>query len=87
MLFGVCVSCCIMYSIVSYLYVSCSRSITSIGEERAYLPAIVYLLLCGFGEVSSLSWCLGWAALFYCCAAWALPYNYWGGGGGVRSSV
>ena len=29
--------------IVSYLYVSCSGSITSVGEERAYLSAIVYL--------------------------------------------
>ena len=28
---------------VGYLYVSSSRSITSVGEERAYLSAIVYL--------------------------------------------
>ena len=34
-----------MYSIVIYLYVSCysSGSITSVGEERANLSAIVYL--------------------------------------------
>ena len=32
----------------SYLYVSCSGSITSVGEERASLSAIVYLWLCGF---------------------------------------
>ena len=38
-----CVSCRILYSIVSYLYVSCSGSITSVGEERANLSAIVYL--------------------------------------------
>ena len=31
-----------------YLYVSCSGSITSVGEERAYLSAIVYLYLCRF---------------------------------------
>ena len=62
MLFGVGVQCRILYSIVSYLYVSCSGSITSVGEERANLSAIVYFL---FGEVSSSSWCLGWAALFY----------------------
>ena len=43
MLFGVGVSCRILYSIVSNLYVSCSRSITSVGEERASLSAIVYL--------------------------------------------
>ena len=39
MLFGVGVSCRILYSIVSYLYVSCSGSFTSVGEERA---------LCGY---------------------------------------
>ena len=32
----------ILYSIVSYLYVSCSGSINSFGEERANLSAIVY---------------------------------------------
>ena len=32
-----------LYSIVGYLYVSCSRSITSFGEERANLSAAVYL--------------------------------------------
>ena len=43
MLFGVCVLCRVLYFIVSYLYVSCSGSITSVGEERAYLSAIDYL--------------------------------------------
>ena len=43
MLFGVDVVCRILYSIVSYLYVSCNESITSVGEERAKLSAIVYL--------------------------------------------
>ena len=47
MLFGVCVSCFILYSIVSYLYVSPSGSITSVGEKRANISAVVYLLLCG----------------------------------------
>ena len=28
--------------------VSCSGPITSVGEEKANLPAIVYLYLCGF---------------------------------------
>ena len=36
-------SCRILYSIVSYLYVSCSGSITSVGEERDNFSAIVYL--------------------------------------------
>ena len=48
MLFGVGVSCRILYSIVNYLYISCSGSITSVGEKRANLSAIVYLELCGF---------------------------------------
>ena len=42
MVFGIGVSCRILYSIVSYLNVSCGGSITSVGEERAYFSAIVY---------------------------------------------
>ena len=41
MLFGVGVSCRILCSTVSYLYVCCSGSITSVWKERAYLSAIV----------------------------------------------
>ena len=41
--FGVGFTCRILYSFVGYLYVSCSGSITSVGEERANLSAIVYL--------------------------------------------
>ena len=37
-----------MYSFVVYLYVNISGSITSAGEERANLSAVVYLKLCGF---------------------------------------
>ena len=37
-----------MYSFVVHLYVSGSRSITSVGEERANLSAVVNLKLCGF---------------------------------------
>ena len=48
MLFGVGVSCRILFSVVSYLYVSCSGSITSVGEERANLSAIVCLYFCCF---------------------------------------
>ena len=48
MLFGVDASCRILYSFVGYFYVSCSGSVTSAGEERANLSAIVYLKLCGF---------------------------------------
>ena len=42
------VSCRNLYSFVVYLYVSGIGSITSIGEERANLSAVVYLKLCGF---------------------------------------
>ena len=53
MLFGVDVSC-ILYSIVSYLNVNSSRSISSIGEEKAIfcyrLLVIIWFL---FGGVSS----------------------------------
>ena len=46
--FGVGVSCRILCSSVGYLCVSGCGSITSAGEGRANLSAIVYLLLCGF---------------------------------------
>ena len=48
MLFGVGGICRILSSIVRYLYVSCSGSITSVGEVLANLSAIVNLCLCGF---------------------------------------
>ena len=54
MLFGVIDSCRILYSIVSYLYVSCSRSITQLGGS--YFTAIVYLQLCGFIRVPLGAW-------------------------------
>ena len=41
--FGVGVSCRKLYSFVVYLYVNGSGSITSVGKERAYLSAVVYL--------------------------------------------
>ena len=62
MLFGVGASC-ILHSIVSYLYVSCRGTITSVGEERANFSAIFTCnLICGFCSegVSSSSWCLRW---------------------------
>ena len=77
MLFEVDVSCRVLYSIVSYLYVGCSGSITSVGEERASLSAIVtcnyvvsvrrgfiFLLVLGIGCIILLWHSLG------------LPYNY-----------
>ena len=41
--FGVGVSCRKLYSFVVHLYVNGSGSITSVGEERANLSAVVYL--------------------------------------------
>ena len=41
--FGVGVSCRNLYSFVVYLYVNGSGSITSVGEERTNLSAVVYL--------------------------------------------
>ena len=41
--FGVGVSCRFLYSFVVYLYVNGSGSITSVGEEKANLFAVVYL--------------------------------------------
>ena len=41
--FGVGVSCRNLYSFVVYLYVNGSGSITSFGEERANLSAVVNL--------------------------------------------
>ena len=46
--FGIGVSCRNLYFFVIYLYVNGSGSITLVGEERAKLSAVVYLLLCGF---------------------------------------
>ena len=43
MLFGVGVSCRVLYSVDSYLYINCSGPINSAGEERAYLSVVVYL--------------------------------------------
>ena len=42
------VICILLLFCFVYLYVSGSGSITSVGEERANLSAVVYLLLCGF---------------------------------------
>ena len=42
MFFGVGVSCRNLYFFVVYLYVNGSGLITSVGEERANLSAVVY---------------------------------------------
>ena len=62
-----------------YLYVKVSGSITSVGEEKANLSAVVYLLLCGFC-LERFPLPLGtWDVLCYLILLWhslSLPYNY-----------
>ena len=71
--FGVGVSCRNLYYCVVYLYVNGSGSITSIGEERAYLSAVVYLYICGFClERFPLSLC-AWDGLRYYIVALPEP--------------
>ena len=43
-MFGVGVSCRILYCFVRYLYGNGSGSVTSVGDDRANLSAIVHLL-------------------------------------------
>ena len=78
MVSGVGVSCRILYSIINYLYVSCSGSITSVGEERESLFVCYRLLV--------IIWLLFVEVLFllvpgvdYVILLWHsldLPYNY-----------
>ena len=66
-----------LYSFVVYLYVSGSGSITSVGEERAGLSAVVYLLLCGFSLDGFLFlWVLGMGYVILMWHSLSLPYNY-----------
>ena len=62
MLIRVGISCCISYSIVSYLLYVLVDQITLVGEERAIFLLLFNLQFCGF----SLSWTLVWAAVFCC---------------------
>ena len=77
MFFGVGVSCRILYSSVGYLYVSGSGSITSVGEERANLSAIVFF--CNY--VVSVRrgffflWVLGMGCVILLWHSLSLPYN------------
>ena len=62
MLIGIDVAFRVSYYIISYVYVSFSGLITSVGEKRAHFSAIAYLTVIMwflFGRVSSFSWCLG----------------------------
>ena len=75
-LIGVGVSCRISYSIVSYLFVSCSGSIASVDERAIFLLSVscyyvvfvrrLFLLVLGIGYN------------FLLCRPPGLPYNYFG---------
>ena len=60
-----------MYSFVVYLYVSGSGSITSVGEERANLSAVVSVWR-GFLFL----WVLGMGYVILFWHSLSLPYNY-----------
>ena len=73
-----------MYSFVVYSYVNGSGSITSVGEDRANLSAIVCLLLftCNYLYVVSVwrgflfLWVLGMGYVILLWHSLSLPYNY-----------
>ena len=67
MFYGVDVSCRILYSIVSYLYVSWADQLPRLGKrELICLLSVTCIYVFLFGEVSSSSGCLSGATLFYC---------------------
>ena len=71
MLFGVGVSCRILWSVVCCLYASCGGLIASGRGGGGGLSAVVCLWLCAFCSWGSSSLCLGCAALFSCGTPWA----------------
>ena len=80
MIFGVDVSCRILYSLVGYSYVSDSGSITSVGEEIANLSAIVNFTctyICGFcSERFPLPLGAWMGCVILLWHSLSLPYNY-----------
>ena len=66
-----------LYSFVLYLYVNGSGSITSVGEERANLSAVVYLYYVVFVWRGFLFlWVLGMGYVIILWHSLSLPYNY-----------
>ena len=75
--FGVGVSCCILYSIVSYLCVICSGSNPWVEEERAYLSAIVYSYVVSVRRgCLFFLWVPGMGCVILLWHSLSLPYNY-----------
>ena len=64
---------CPSYSVVSNLYAS-FRGLITLGwgkRELFFLLPFLELMWFLFRGVSSSSWCLEWAALFYCDTPWS----------------
>ena len=77
MFFGVCVSCRNLYSFVVYLYINGNGSITSVGEERAYLSAVFtcnYVVSFWGGFI--FLWVLGMCYVILLWHSLNLPYNH-----------
>ena len=74
---GVGVSCRILYSTISCLYVSCSGSNTSVGEEKANLPAINYLYVVSVRRNFLFLLVLGMGCVILMWHSMSLPYNYY----------
>ena len=67
----------VLYSFVVYLYVNGSGSITSVGEERANLSAVVtcnYVVSVWRGFL--FLWVLGMGYVILLWYSLSLPYNY-----------
>ena len=73
MSFGVGVSYRILYSIVSYLYVSCSGSIISVGEGRTFV-CLYYVASVRRGFL--FLWVLGMGCVILLWHSLSIPYNH-----------
>ena len=72
--FGVGVLCRNLYSFVVYLYVNGSGSITSVGEERANLSAVV---ICNYVVSVWRGFLFLWVLVILLWHSLSLPYNYY----------
>ena len=78
MVYGVGVSCRILYSFVVYLYVSGSGSITLVGEERELicLPLFTCNYVVSVRRGFLFLWVLGMGCVILLWHSLSLPYNY-----------
>ena len=77
MFYGVGVSCYILYSFVGYLYVSCSGSITSVGErELICLLSFTCNYLVSVRRGFHFLWVLGMGCIILLWHSLSLSYKY-----------